>query len=115
MEVWRRIDTEREGEEEEGRVKQKIRRSLRFQFGTLSGAKGKECLRSQIVTSEETELEVANCNFKIKRGKQTKRANHERNKSGNRIIRNRGQECIASGGGEERNGVVECITDGSPF
>ncbi len=53
-------------------VEQKRRDCLRFQFGTSSGAKGKECLRSQIVTSEETELEVANCDFKIKSKKQTK-------------------------------------------
>lgn len=29
-------------------------------------SKGKECLRSQIVTSEETELEVTNCDLKLK-------------------------------------------------
>ena len=51
--MWRRTDTERAGEKEEGRVRQKIRGCLRFQFGTSSGAKGKECLRSQIATSKE--------------------------------------------------------------
>lgn len=63
MEVWRRIDTEREGEEEEGRVK-KV--NLRFQNGTSEEVRGKERLRSQIVTSEETEFEITICDFKYR-------------------------------------------------
>ena len=39
---------------------------MRFQIGTSEDVCGKECLRSQSVTSEETELEITNCDFKIK-------------------------------------------------
>lgn len=100
MEVWRRTDTEREGEEEEGGVKAN---GLRSQFATSKGSvrtskrddlrcqigiseelevadcdfkrnKEKGYLRSQIVTSEEAQLEITKCDFKIKSKVQTKGA-----------------------------------------